>query len=344
MKAFVVHPGLTTRRPTELSHRATTTVRRSHPRPSPSRRRPAGIATRSAPRADMAPTVPRSISESDLVDVLTPLYRADRGKVLRAVAAVKTANRTTRPLFPDGVDVRAVPRVPADEVDAFVSEHISDVYVSWDHPSRPGRMANNGRPAQFARWNWVLSNMETYVNMLRVKGFEDDRIIEMMGGMPLCMPSREAFDELRGALARLAPAIEEEKGWRNVGFVFTGSSVPGFSQNPLKGFPNRPGRITNATSSDVDICIVGDGINLTVSKLIGRDAMAMEPKRAYPTTINEISSGLRYGCTDLVHFCKAAAVFYDEWSVKLPGGLQFTFCEDDTDIPPWEAYIDTNVA
>jgi hypothetical protein len=31
--------------------------------------------------------------------------------------------------------------------------------------------------------------------------------------------------------------------------------------------------------------------------------------------------------------------FFEEWSKKLPGGLQLTFAEDENDTPPWEIRV-----
>lgn len=285
------------------------------------------------------PHVSQTVTEEELVDLLTPVYKADRGKLLRAMTHVQHKNRSTYPLFPK-VDVAAIPPIPEADQEAFLAKHVSDQYIKWNSPEGVARRVDNGRNLQFARWNWALANMGTYINVLRLKGYSDDRITQMMEGMPLCMESRENFDELCAALAELAPKVAAEMGWRDVAFVFTGSSVPGFSQNPLKGHASTPSRIVNAATSDVDICIVADGVNRTVAR-IAVDGSGVEPKRAYPTTVDEVSSGLRYGCWDLRPFCAAAADFHDVWNAKLPAGLQFTFSEDDTAIPPWEAFVDT---
>ena len=67
------------------------------------------------------------------------------------------------------------------------------------------------------------------------------------------------WDEFRSALGDLEGALELEKGWTPVSFVHTGSAVHGFSQNPCKGFPDMPSKITDPSKSDVDLCIVGNG-------------------------------------------------------------------------------------
>eukprot|EP00171_Calliarthron_tuberculosum_P023768 IDg23768t1 len=74
------------------------------------------------------------------------------------------------------------------------------------------------------------------------------------------------------------------------------------------------------------------------------EAGMSEPKRCFATTCSATSSATRFGCKDISAVSQAIHKFYLEWSVRLPGGLQFTFCEDDNPTPPWEARIDTTVS
>ena len=271
--------------------------------------------------------------------MFTPLYVDDREKFMRAVTMVKHAHRHVRPLFPENISLKDIPTIPAGEQAVFKEKYINTVKLKWGTPEATERCESNGRPVQYTRWRWALENINTYINMLRVYGHSDEKIQLMLEGVPMCMPSSDAYDKLRVALSKLAVEISKDMGWKNVGFVFTGSSVPGFSQNPLKGFADIPSKITDPNKSDVDICIVADGINVTVAECHSDGDEYLEPKYAFPTTVNEITSGMRFGCKNLGEFCKPAAKFHEEWSQILPGGLQFTFCEDDTDIPPWEARI-----
>ncbi|CAN8062308.1 unnamed protein product [Agarophyton chilense] len=300
-------------------------------------------AARSAPTMVKPASTPITIHPDDpytkIANALMPLYRADREKFMRIITTVKHANRHTRPLFPENIDLSAIAPVPEAEREAFKEKYISTTKASWNSPEGKELCKDNGRPVMYARWRWALANMDTYINMLRVYGHSDEKIARMLRGIPMCMDSEAAYNELREALKALAVRIGDELNWKNVGFVFTGSSVPGFSQNPLKGFKDLPSKITDPKKSDVDICIVADGVNVTVANNHSDGDEFNEPKWAFPTTQTEITSGMRFGCKNLREFSKTAADFYDKWSVKLPGGLQFTFCEDDTDIPPWEARI-----
>merc|ERR1712037_377059 len=129
--------------------------------------------------------------------------------------------------------------------------------------------------------------------------------------------------------------IEAAMGWSSVGFVFTGSSVPGFSQNPLKGKHHLPTKITSTTKSDVDISIKADGVERFITECTEKDVKF----RGYPTTCSKTTGAMRYGFKDLASVCAEVVDFHKEWAEKLAGGLQLTFSEDSNDIPPWEARI-----
>ncbi|MEM9022509.1 MAG: hypothetical protein AAGB22_02115 [Bacteroidota bacterium] len=291
---------------------------------------------------DAGATIPPNATEEQMVDALMPLFQEDAARFNRAVVRVKQLNRQTRPLFPGGVSVASVPPVPPAEKDAFKARYISSKYLPYESDEANLRLKSNGRPEQYARWRWALNNLPTYINMLREYGHPDDAIERMLDGVPMCFKTRADYDGLRAALRDLAPRVAAEMDWGNVGFVVTGSSVPGFSQNPLKGIAGLPSKITDPTSSDVDICVVADGVNVTVAqRLRANDAdKQTEPRWSFPTTASEITNGMRYGCKDVSKFSTTVGEFYDKWSQILPGGLQITFCEDDTDLPPWESRID----
>jgi len=242
-----------------------------------------------------------------------------------------------RPLFPEGIVVSDIPVVSENKVEEFKAENISNSYLSRDDPEAIERTRTNQiqRDIQYARWNWANNNINDYVNMLRLSGHPDENIQAMFHGRPMCFNDEHIFLELLSALKKLACDIESEMGWKNVGFIFAGSSVPGFSQNPLKGFRNVPSKITSITKSDVDICISADGVNSwqIKQKSEGKE----EPKHLFPTTCSIQVSGSRCGLNDLNQLCSSVSAFHAEWKEKLAGGLQFTFCEDGLDIPPWEA-------
>ena len=83
-----------------------------------------------------------------------------------------------------------------------------------------------------------------------------------------------------------------------------------------------PSKITDATKSDVDICIVADGVNITVAQRHANDVdnasssdgsvaaavVRAEPTKSFVTTCSQFTSAIRFGCKDLSQFCKAAGV------------------------------------
>lgn len=66
------------------------------------------------------------------------------------------------------------------------------------------------------------------------------------------------------------------------GEFITGSSVPGFSQNTLKGMRERPTRITFQTESYVDVVIFGDGANRSMLQRMADGNKG--PRNWFPTT------------------------------------------------------------
>lgn len=266
---------------------------------------------------------------------LLPLYLNDPERFERIVARIRTRGRSSRPRFPE-VLLENITPVPKDEVDEFKKQHVDMSYIHWGEPGADER-AKDVRNLQYARWNWACDYIDIYLNVLRVCGFDDTRIQNMLDGTPLCFKNPDVYAELRAALKKLTADIEKEKGWTGVGYVITGSSVAGFSQNPLKGVADRPTRITDEDSSDVDICIVGDGINRWMMDRM--DKGEDEPAFLFPTTCSPTSSATRFGCRDLSKLSSVIGEFHKIWSQKLSGGLQLTFAEDDAPTPPWEARI-----
>lgn len=282
-------------------------------------------------------TIDPAESEEATAQALLPYYQANPDKFQKIIAHLEVASRSTKPKFPAKASVKDINPVPETDHESFKSAHINMDKLDYDHPEAVRRFKVE-RTLQYQRWEWACNNLHTYVNMLRLSGFTDEKIQAMIEGTPLCFESPEAYREMRVALKKLSNDISQEMGWRNVSFVITGSSVAGFSQNPLKGFAVQPSRITCAKSSDVDICIVASGVNQTMIKRIkaGHD----EPKRSFVTTCSPTTSSTRFGLWDISAVSKCVHDFHKTWDEKLPGGLQFTFSEDENPTPPWETRID----
>ena len=196
--------------------------------------------------------------------------------------------------------------IPRGNLDELRQTNIDKTKLPKSDPEAVDRR-KCGRAIQFRRWQWAKDNITTYVNVLRAAGHADDRIQNMLDGVPLCFANAEEYTTFCRALHSMAPAIEAEMGWRKCGFVFTGSCVPGFSQNPAKGMRDVPSSIVDVGKSDVDICIVADGVNNVVTKLLSQD-QASEPQKLFITTCTPQMEGVRFGCKNISAFCKAAAV------------------------------------
>eukprot|EP00177_Eucheuma_denticulatum_P000601 GFKZ01001081.1.p1 GENE.GFKZ01001081.1~~GFKZ01001081.1.p1 ORF type:complete len:345 (+),score=33.26 GFKZ01001081.1:184-1218(+) len=278
------------------------------------------------------------LPDDELEQTLTELRNANPVAFDRLVSVIKFKAREPRPLFPADVDIPAIPPVPESELDSFKAKHIdSSAIKDYKSPEAKDRLEPlpRVRVSQYARWQWACDNFDTYVNMLRVSGHSDEGIAAMVKGRPLCFKDAATMSALVGGLKKLKPALEAEKGWGDVSFVFTGSSVPGFSQNPLKGRKLEPTRITNNESSDVDICVCADGVERFVHRLRKEGLWTA----SYPTTCTPTRNGTRYGVDWSVVEEGALGEFYNEWKKRLEGGLQLTFSENSLEIPPWEMPI-----
>jgi hypothetical protein len=251
------------------------------------------------------------------------------------IAEVRAECRIAKCGFPTTVVVKDVPPVPEAELEAFKATHLSNEYLHG--PEAEDRFKNDVK-IQHTRWDWLCKNETAYVNVLRAAGHSEDNIQGVFDGRPLCWTSIAVWDEFRSALGELEGALELEKGWTPVSFVHTGSAVPGFSQNPCKGFRDLPSKITDPSKSDVDLCIVGDGVNDCFQKMQEEGELKT---RIYPTTTGMYTRGSRFGVKGegLASFSTCVSAFHEVWSARLPGGLQLTFAEDDQGIPPWEMYI-----
>ena len=273
---------------------------------------------------------------------LEALRKADPEEFDRVAALVQYRAREPRPLFPKATMVStfvsSIPKIDPDKVEAFKAEMIDGTYHHDEEAAMRMKSLVKIRDAQYARWKWVCANVSTYVNMLRVCGHSDDNIQAMFAGRPLCFREQKTYDELCVALRALKAKLEEEMGWESVGFVFTGSSVPGFSQNPAKGKHLVPSKITSVSKSDVDISLKADGVEKFVEAMREKGISC----RGYPTTCTPTKAGMRFGMKpkDLCEQAPALENFYKEWSARLPGGLQLTLCDDGLSVPPWEARVD----
>jgi len=200
------------------------------------------------------------------------------------------------------------------------------------------------RSLQYKRWEWARGHEWDYLTTLRIRGFSDENIQAMCEGKrPLCFVNHAEHEEWCKSLGELAKDLEHQFGWKNVQFVQTGSSVVGFSTNPMKGVADRPTKITTTDVSDVDLVIVGSGIKEFLeekAKKLGKPL-----GHSFPSTRTKTGAfGLRVGCRAPEEVGDKLKNWYDIWATKFEkrGGLQITFDTDPAPhIPPWESWVHT---
>jgi len=237
--------------------------------------------------------------------------------------------------------VSEIPVIPQEKLERFKHKHINDSYIH-DHNCSEAKARNATcqlvADLQYQRWAWAEGNQWKYINVLRANQFSDDNIQDMCNATrPLAFSTRQLHEEYCKSLGELAKDLEKEYGWKNIRFIQTGSSVVGFSTNPLKGLADRPTKITSVDSSDVDVVIVAEGLKEWLDKCHaeGKKFLGHE----YPTTRTQTTFGHRKGCktpTDV----DVIKDWWEVWSKKLSGGVQITFdTEPHPKIPPWESWI-----
>ena len=275
-------------------------------------------------------------SEQKTIDTLSALRDLDEDKFERIMASVKFKSQHTKPLF-CSCDVNEVARIDAKKREEFSKKYISTKYIhDYSSPEAKERL-EEVEETQFKRWKWAVKNVKTLVNMFREAGHTDKKIQNMFEGVPFCFPDAEFFHNFCESLKELCKQIEETLPLKHAGIVITGSSVVGFSQNPLKGEKDTPSKITSSEKSDVDICVYAHGVEKWFEFL--RESNKDFKFKKYPTTVSLTECGYRYGIKprDMRLASKVISDFHEAWhEKKLKGGLQITFCEIRRSIPPWE--------
>jgi len=249
-------------------------------------------------------------------------------------------NGRTAPLFHFRGNVKDVKPICEAAKEAFKKKYTSKEYKDYhSNFAKSISKTRKVRKIQYNRWRWAQANMETYINELRVSGFSDTQIQDMLNGCPLCFAGPTEYMEFSAACSQLCRQLESaDNHFRNIRVVVTGSSVPGFSQNPMKGITNQPSKITSPAKSDVDICFVVDGVTDWIKSL----KLTPEQHRLFPSTCAPHASTTRVGLKGdaFAEFVpKELSEFYTLWGEKLSGGLQITFQDSGADLPPWEIYM-----
>lgn len=240
----------------------------------------------------------------------------------------------TRKLF----DVKVASVAPIDPAESFKEKYVDMVtYLKKDDKEYADRK-KDANAIQTNRFKWAQGNKETYVNMLRVMGHKDDDIQSCCDGVrPLNFSGAEQHAAFCESLGKLSKDLEAEMGWTNVRFCQQGSSVAGYSSNQFKGKKDKPSRITNPTSSDVDVIIHGDGVGEFVKRSLEEEkCKCWDRKGPYETR----GDHPLYGFKDVKAISPAIAGWVDHWEKEFGGGVQLTFAEHaNPGFYPWQRPI-----
>lgn len=233
------------------------------------------------------------------------------------------------------IKVSDVPHVPPSEVENFKRENISDIYLHEGEEGFDERLKNSTE-IMFKRWDWLQKNGTKYVNMLRLSKHPDEGIQACLDGhRPLCFTSESIYTEFLEGLRELKKKLEASSTLSRIRFTQTGSSVPGFSNNPLKGLRDQPSKITDVNNSDVDVVIIADGVEEFVKQ---KKAEGLKI-RDYPCVVSKDGkTDIRYGFRDW-SVLPPVKEWIEKWSVKMGGGVQITLQNGDPIFPPWELPI-----
>lgn len=241
------------------------------------------------------------------------------------------------------IDVSKVEALKPEEKEEFKKNYCSDICLHPDNKGYKERL-DNAAQIMYERYNWLENNKDKYVNMLRIKGFSDKEIQEALSGRkPFCFKSRNLFDEFCEDLVTLKMNMEKASEFKEVIFFQAGSSVTGFSNNPLKGLEKIPSKITQQANTHYDIVIAATNVKDYFKKIKSKKP---EIKfREYSCISNEKgATDKRYALKNISDLdCKSLEAFHEKWAKKLNVELQITFQDGRPEIPPWELEIPLRV-
>ena len=110
--------------------------------------------------------------------------------------------------------------------------------------------------------NSIFKKEEKFVNILRINGFEDNCIQEAFNGIkPLTIKTKETFDQFCERIFTLKAELKKIFKIKNLKVAIIGSSLYGFSNNPLKGLKEIPSNIAKYETCDFDFVFIGIGID-----------------------------------------------------------------------------------
>lgn len=179
-----------------------------------------------------------------------------------------------QPAYILDINVASVPRK--------IDDLITHATITIDRDSREGkwRLANV-RQCQMLRWIWSQKHPSKWINMLRNAGLEDTDIqLCLLRAKPFDFFSLEDYTECKTDLMRVAARIEKRTGVTGIRFVQQGSSITGYSSNPLKGERYVPTHLYHA-GSNTDFRLTCEGIEKVIEQVIA-DGGKVDQHEGFP--------------------------------------------------------------
>lgn len=191
----------------------------------------------------------------------------------------------------------------------------------------------------FDRWDWIVNNTEEYVNMLRINGFSDENIQECFEGQrPLTMNDIETFNQFCDRIFTLKNELKKRYKIKNLKVAIIGSSLYGFSNNPLKGDKTIPSNIARSETCDFDFVFIGIGID----ELLKKFSDSEDNIKSFQYVNCNKQKGVRYKVKNLEENMKIVYEWKKEMKNFLNKKIRIYFQEGEGNLAPWEAFIELN--
>ena len=236
------------------------------------------------------------------------------------------------------IDVLAIPNTPIEKQNELklISK---DIFIKMGDLGFKERYANSSEIV-FARWQWILNNMEKYVNILRINGFKDTCIKEaFLGIKPLIIKTKEHFGQFCERIFTLKSELKKSYKIKNLKVAMIGSSLYGFSNNPLKGSKDIPSNIAKCETCDFDFVFIGVGIDEILKNVKSKNA---ENVKNFQYVDEYKRIGIRHRIKHLEENMNSVFVWKKEMNNFLKRKIRIYFQEGEGNLPPWEAIIDKN--
>lgn len=149
--------------------------------------------------------------------------------------------------------------------------------INVDNEEKNYRISNEAE-LQEKRWEWVQTNPEEYINLLRKAGLSDESISAMSTRkFPLGFKDEEQYERYRSDLFKTLQQISNNSGIIGFRVIQQGSYITGYSSNPRKGDRTLPNHIFGK-NSDLDLRITARNLD----EYFKTNNIKYETKKTFP--------------------------------------------------------------